>query len=152
MSVRRAQLEIDSAEFAEWMAYANLEPFGPVREDQRAGVVASIIANVNRDTSAHPDPFTVDEFFPRYEDVTAEEQTTDEERLKNKLTAWATAMAGNKHVSGPDERPRSELRKKKESGARHEDAEREAGRDGGPDRVSSRGRRRQAPAGQPPAS
>ena len=47
------------------MAYATLEPFGPIREDQRAGVIAAMIANVNRDTSEHPEPFTVEEFLPR---------------------------------------------------------------------------------------
>lgn len=48
MSVRRAQAEIDSAEFGEWIAFYSLEPFGDRTADYRAGVVASTIANVNR--------------------------------------------------------------------------------------------------------
>lgn len=31
--------------FSEWMAYAQLEPFGEGRADLRAGIVASVIAN-----------------------------------------------------------------------------------------------------------
>lgn len=101
MSVRQAQREIDSREFAEWMAYANVEPFGPLREDQRAGVVAAILANVNRDSEARPEPFTVDEFFPRYEgDSVEDDPVSDEDRLKNKLMTWAaTVNAANQDPS-----------------------------------------------------
>ncbi len=41
-------------EFGLWMALYEAEPWGPVREDLAAGIVASTIANVNRgkDTQA----------------------------------------------------------------------------------------------------
>lgn len=48
MSVRRAQAEIDSAEFGEWVAFYSIEPFGDRTADFRAGVLASTVANVNR--------------------------------------------------------------------------------------------------------
>lgn len=32
-------------EYSEWIAYANLEPFGEERADLRAGIVASTVAN-----------------------------------------------------------------------------------------------------------
>ena len=32
----------------EWMAYAELEPFGPMAENLNAGIVASTIVSVNR--------------------------------------------------------------------------------------------------------
>ena len=48
MSVRRAQAEIDSREFSEWIAYHGLEPFGEERADLRAGIVAATVANVHR--------------------------------------------------------------------------------------------------------
>lgn len=44
MSVRRAQREIDSAEFAEWIVYWHLEPFGD--EWERTGLLASLMANL----------------------------------------------------------------------------------------------------------
>lgn len=106
MSVRRAQLEIGSAEFAEWMAFAALEPFGPLRDDDRIGVLAALTANVNRDTKRRPEPFTPTDFFPRHPDdaegAQAEQQQPD---LASKLTAWAAAMRDN-------EPARSELRPK----------------------------------------
>lgn len=48
MSVARAQMEISSAEFGEWVAFFSLEPFGDRIADLRTGVVASTVANVNR--------------------------------------------------------------------------------------------------------
>lgn len=33
---------------ADWLAYAEIEPFGDFRADVRAGIVASTIANVHR--------------------------------------------------------------------------------------------------------
>lgn len=34
-----------SAQLAGWMAFAELEPFGPLREDERAAVVACAVSN-----------------------------------------------------------------------------------------------------------
>ena len=42
----QAQYEIDSREFAGWMAFSQLEPFGSEMEDLRAGIIASTVANV----------------------------------------------------------------------------------------------------------
>lgn len=45
MSVRRAQLEIDSREFGEWIAYNQISPGGPERADARAALIACTVAN-----------------------------------------------------------------------------------------------------------
>jgi len=37
--------EMSSAQFAEWMAFAELEPFGGLREDYRAGLLMAVVAN-----------------------------------------------------------------------------------------------------------
>jgi hypothetical protein len=39
---------------AEWMAYAHLEPFGPIADFTRTGIVASQLYNVNRTKSSQP--------------------------------------------------------------------------------------------------
>lgn len=109
MSVKRAQREVDSREFAEWMAYADVEPFGPEREDYRAGVIAALTANVNRDPKQRQQPYDVEDFFPRYGHKEAPPAEVTEDALSSKLTAWALAMAGD----GKGERPKSELRKKR---------------------------------------
>ncbi|TGN96125.1 phage tail assembly protein T [Burkholderia sp. USMB20] len=63
MSVKRCQAEVDSAEFAEWMAYAQIERFGPVMDDLRLGSIASAIYNVNRNTKERGDPFGPSDVF-----------------------------------------------------------------------------------------
>ena len=45
MSVARAQREIDAREFAEWMAYDNIEPFGEQRADWRIAQLCCLVAN-----------------------------------------------------------------------------------------------------------
>lgn len=107
MSVKRAHREIDSDEFAEWMAFSKVEPFGAEAEDRRFAVLATILANVNRDPKSKPEPFTEADFFPtfmtlrqRLEKVV---QGPTEDVLQSKLTAWATLMASQA-------KPKSELR------------------------------------------
>ena len=48
MSVRRAQQEIDAREFAEWIAFGNLEPFGEERADWRIAQLCTLVANMFR--------------------------------------------------------------------------------------------------------
>lgn len=45
MTVRELLARIDSAELTEWFAYDTLEPFGEVRADYRAGIIAAQITN-----------------------------------------------------------------------------------------------------------
>jgi hypothetical protein len=110
MSVRRAQLEIGSEEFAEWMAYAELEPFGPIRDDERFGTVTALMANVNRDSKVRSEPFTAADFFPPHPidaATIAEFRQSEPADLSAKLTAWAAVMSDNGSVG-----KRSELKPK----------------------------------------
>lgn len=115
MSVKRCMREIDSQEFAEWMAYSLYEPFGPEREDQRAGMVAALIANVNRDEKKRSEPYDVEDFFPRYETlmetVEAAQEPVD---LEAKIMAWAARMNAADAASKAGKK--SELREKPKKG------------------------------------
>mgnify|MGYP003139586721 CR=1 FL=1 len=62
MTVRELLARIDSRELSEWMAYYELNPFGSVRDDLQAGIVASTIANVNR--GKNDKSFTPSDFMP----------------------------------------------------------------------------------------
>ncbi len=64
MSVRQAQREIDSGEFAEWMAYYQIEPFGEMVADIRHGLACALLANVNRDRRTQPTPYVPEDFIP----------------------------------------------------------------------------------------
>lgn len=56
---------MSSHEFAEWMAYARLEPFGQDRFDIPAAIVAATVANVHR--SSDTNPYEIKDFLPNFE-------------------------------------------------------------------------------------
>jgi len=58
--------QIPASELTEWQAYYNIEPFGEVRADSRAAIIASTVANTARDTKRKPKPFTPAEFMPKF--------------------------------------------------------------------------------------
>lgn len=56
------------AEFVEWLAYYQAEPFGGVRSDMQTAVVAALIANANRNPKKRKQPFKPAEFLPDWWD------------------------------------------------------------------------------------
>lgn len=64
MTVEELQARMTSREFAEWLAYYRIYPFGNEREDQRAGAIASAIVNVHRKKGSKP--LGWQKFFPPY--------------------------------------------------------------------------------------
>ena len=65
----------DSREFAEWLAYYELEPWGEERADLRAGIVASTIANVHRGKGK---AFQPGDFMPDFDKTPKKAQTAAE--------------------------------------------------------------------------
>lgn len=63
--------EMDSRQYAEWMAYARLEPFGEDRADLRMGIIASTIANTSRGKGQKA--YKPQDFIPQFENETEEE-------------------------------------------------------------------------------
>ena len=49
--------------FAEWQAYCAIEPFGPPAAFWQAGLIASMLANVNR-TKKSQKAFAAEDFMP----------------------------------------------------------------------------------------
>lgn len=79
--------EMTSTQFAEWMAYAQLEPWGEDRADLRAGIVAATMANSMRGKKGKP--FKPADFMPRFE-------PEDEEATAAMLMAKMRAALGGK--------------------------------------------------------
>ncbi len=79
--------EISSRDFAEWIAYSRMEPWGEERDDLRMGIIASTIANANR--GKNQKPFTPQMFMPQFEQET-------EEDAQARLMAAAFAALGGK--------------------------------------------------------
>lgn|GEM_PF-819385 len=55
---------LSASQITEWMAYAALEPFGPHREDQRAGVIAAAVLNSRFGRKAGDKGFKPEDLFP----------------------------------------------------------------------------------------
>ena len=107
MSVRRAQIEIDAAEFAEWMAFGRFDPYGEERADLRAGIVAATIANVFRKKGTRA--LKAADFMPRFRSGPRREGWR---QMKATLTHFAKLwnkrwrkLHGGKDVSPLPDRP-----------------------------------------------
>lgn len=55
-------------QLAEWMKFAELEPFDETRADYRAASIAQAVINMQRDTKKHPKPLPIDDFVLRFGD------------------------------------------------------------------------------------
>ena len=63
------------------MAFDRLDPFGDGRGDLRAGIIASTLANINRDAQKRPEPFSPIDFMPYMEAPPIEEKAPDFDSL-----------------------------------------------------------------------
>lgn len=74
---------MSALEFSEWLAYYQLEPFGDERADLRMAILASLIANANRDKKKRKKAFDPKDFIPQFgkEAQTPEQQLTIVEML-----------------------------------------------------------------------
>lgn len=79
---------MSSGEFAEYLALDRLQPIGQYGAYWRAALIASTVAEANRNTTVRPTPFTVDDFMPGE----AVEPETDEERAAQLATKVDAAM------------------------------------------------------------
>ena len=81
----RCQAEVDSEEFAWWLAYYQTDPFGERRADLRAATTSAVIANCNRGEKQRP--FTAGDFMPDFGEQP--EPEPDADLIKAKLMYWA---------------------------------------------------------------
>lgn len=78
MTVRQLELQLEASELNEWMAFFNMEPWGSVREDYRAGVIASTLVNVNGGKKGGK-PAEVTDFFDLYTRHNNRKQTNEQQ-------------------------------------------------------------------------
>ena len=74
--------EMSGEQFMAWVAYAELEPFGEERADLRSGIVASVIANVNRDPKKGK-AYSPSDFIPKFGAEKKVAPTTDVAKWKS---------------------------------------------------------------------
>lgn len=58
--------EMPASAWWEWVAFSKLEPFGSEAAFLRAGIVASTIANANRNPKKRSRPYTPKDFMPKF--------------------------------------------------------------------------------------
>lgn len=81
---------MSSREFTEWAAFYGMEPFGDLRGDLQAGVVAATVAEVNRDRKRRREPFTPADFLLRFGEKEEKKQPPpDASELFQQFRAWA---------------------------------------------------------------
>jgi len=76
------QHRMTSREFAEWMAFYEIEPFGDERGDLRMAILAALIANAHRDPKRRKRAYKPADFMPKFGRQSLEEQIRIAEMLK----------------------------------------------------------------------
>lgn len=70
--------DLDADEYQDWLAFMKIEMIGPERNDHQAGIITSMLANVNRDPKKRRQPFSALDFMPYHQpprqSVSAEDQ------------------------------------------------------------------------------
>ena len=85
---------MSSVELSEWMAYDSMEPIGDIRADLRAGVVASTIANSNRDPKKQREPFSATDFLLFRTELGEDAPSVNEPKAPELLAAKFDALIG----------------------------------------------------------
>jgi|GEM_PF-4052751 len=66
----------------EWEVFHEYEPWGTEVEDHRAGVLARLIAEPNRNTEAYSEPFDESDFFTRLKPKYTAEEKAEYRRIQ----------------------------------------------------------------------
>lgn len=94
MTVGELLGQISSRELSEWMVYYGMEPFGVERGDLQAGIVASTIANVHRDSKKQKKPFEPQDFMPDFEAAGQKKQGRTMDQLLAKVRQLNALFGG----------------------------------------------------------
>ena len=88
-----AQERISSAEYTEWLAYYQIEPWGDERADLRNGILCALTANMHRSKGRK---FKAGDFMPKFgKDKRAATQSVDDaRRVMMSLTHQAKEFFG----------------------------------------------------------
>lgn len=83
--------ELTAAQIAEWEAFYELEPFGPLRDDLRAGLTAAAIANRIPRFSQGGKALRPEDLFPTLRSGTRQQSR---EQLQRAMAGIAVAFGG----------------------------------------------------------
>ena len=89
-------------ELVDWVAFSRIEPFGEERDDWRAALVASVIAEVNRGRTKRRRPFEPKDFLLKFE---ARQRQTWQSQLQFVEMLNAAFGGEDKRTPTPDPSP-----------------------------------------------
>ena len=84
---------MSAREFAAWVAYAGMEPFGETRADIRIATLAALFAEANRDRKRRRKAFSVGEFVELFRGQTAHDCAPPQDPDRKKAELWANVKA-----------------------------------------------------------
>lgn len=87
VDVDRMLSELTAAQLQEWIAYSRVEPFGELRADLRAGIIAATQANCHR--SKRSQAFKPEDFMPEFAQRKPERMSS--KAIASTLRQFATA-------------------------------------------------------------
>ena len=103
-TVKETKRDMGMGEFASWLAYYRLDPWGEDRGDLRAGIVASTIANVH--AGRRGKPFTARDFMPEYGKAAASKKPQTWQEMHATMARFGEAhnarIAGRAKVKVPN--------------------------------------------------
>jgi|GEM_PF-1817983 len=94
-TVGELEAQMADSEFLEWMAFDNISPFGEKGSYWRSGLIASTLANINRDPKKS-EAFKPEDFIPQ---TTPKKPKSDAKAIK----AGFMAVFGDRVKRKPDE-------------------------------------------------
>lgn len=86
---------MSAKEFAEWVAFFELEPWGWEADSFHAAMVSAMIANTVRDPKKRRRPWEPADFMP-IPDKASDKKPVDQDHLRQKIDAWMIAFGGKR--------------------------------------------------------
>ena len=90
---------MSSREFAEWLAFAGLEPLGDARGDLQAAIIAATVANMLRGKDSKA--VGIEDMLPRFDEAEEADEEPDPAETQAAMArqlaaveAWNTALGG----------------------------------------------------------
>jgi hypothetical protein len=83
---------LTAKKFVRWMIYERIEPFGQLRDDYRAALITSEVANTGYDTKGKR--FTAEDFLLKFGGGTTKPKKQKTEDMIKMLTIMAHSLAG----------------------------------------------------------
>ena len=95
-SPRKMLDEMTPADLGDYLAEYTISPWGPERADLGTGIIASLLANIHRDTKKRSQPFTPADFMPYKEAQKSDEDQRREHVSKMKAIFSRLEITANR--------------------------------------------------------